>query len=124
MLCGCLHAMPQMVKAMHARTHTHTHTHNLKLYPIHTTNLSFMFEQLMNFEFQSCKLINRKYSCYTEYVTGWTVKGSNFGKCKKLYILENVQTVSGTHLDWLYKRYRIFPGSKLPTVRTSAIICI
>jgi hypothetical protein len=85
-------------------THTHTHIHNThwNFLPIsYQKNMSYIFEQLMNFEFQSCKLMNRKYSCYTECATGWTVQGSNFGKCKKLYILQNVQTGSGAHLDLL-----------------------
>ena len=66
----------------------------------------------MNFEFQIFQLMNRKYRRYTQYATGWTVQGSNFGKRKKFYILQNVQTGSGVHLYWLYNGYRFFPGSK------------
>jgi len=84
-LCECLHAMPRWLKLC---THTHARTHTLSetFYPIPTTNLSFIFEQLMNFKFQSCKLSNRKYSCYTQYAAGWTVQGSKFGKYKVVQI--------------------------------------
>jgi hypothetical protein len=55
----------------HTNTHTHTHTNTLKFfYPIPATNLSFTCKQLVNFEFQSCKLLNRQYSCYRQYATG------------------------------------------------------
>jgi hypothetical protein len=40
---------------------------------------------------------NNTFKRYTEVKSGWTVRGSNASRGKRFYLLNNVQTGSGTH---------------------------
>jgi hypothetical protein len=117
-----------MVKVMHTHTHTHTHTHNTHthtlslslsetFYPIPTINLSFIFEQLMNFQFQSCKLSTDSTVVTRSMLPVGQFRAQIWQVQEISYPLQCPDRVWGP-ARLAIKGYRIFLGSKRPRFRS------